>query len=249
MILRDLLAELRDNILRDTSTALTSANDDSLWSDETLVRYIRDAEEKFASSTLCLRDIATPALCQLTLVAGQADYPLDRRVLVVYAASHGLLQLGHGTYASRYGQVGDLSPAYARYESDVTGTPKIFYTDRATASLGVYPTPDADAALTPVKLQVARLPLNPLSTANLDAEPEIPSEYHLDLLEWAAWRALRNHDADVDADANNLTIVMARTGAHKKRFEEAVAECKRRFKYLNTQHVTFDVRGHNWRSF
>lgn len=248
MILRDLLAELRDNVLRDTSTALNSPDDDTLWSDATLVRYIRDAEEKFAASTLCLRDIATPALCEITLADGQADYPLDRRVLVVYGASHGLLLLGSGSYSSRYGQVGDLAPAYARYESNVTGTPKIFYTDRATSSLGVYPTPDADAALTPVKLQVARLPLNPLTVANLDAEPEIPVEYHLDLLEWAAWRALRNHDADVDADANNLTIVMARTGAHKKRFEEAVAECKRRFKYLNSQHVAFNIRGNNWRS-
>lgn len=246
MILRDLLAELRENILRDTSTALVSPNSDSLWSDEALVRYIRDAEDKFAAGTLCLRDATTPALCQLTLVAGQADYPLDRRVLAVYAARHGDTHLGKSGYASRFGGQGDLSPAFARSEPGDVGLPTLFYTDRETASLGVYPTPDATAAATPLRLQVARLPLTPLSTSDLDAEPEIPAEYHLDLLEWAAWRALRNHDADVDGEPGNLSIVMARTSAHKKRFEDAVAECKRRFKYLNTQHVTFNVRGNNW---
>ena len=77
------------------------------------------------------------------------------------------------------------------------------------------------------------------------AEPEIPEEFHLDLVEWGAWRALRNHDADIDGNPDNIAIVMARASAHKKRFEEAVAECKRKFKYLNTQHVEFGVNA-NW---
>lgn len=246
MILRDLLDELRSNILRDTSTALTSANDDALWSDAALVRYIREAEEKFAAGTLCLRDATTAALTQLTLVAGQTDYALDRRTLAVYSVKHGAVLLGHSSYATRFGAPADLSPAYARSEPGGDGNPRVFYTDRESFALGLYPTPDTTAAATPLRLQVARLPLTPLAISNLDAEPEIPAEYHLDLLEWAAWRALRNHDADVDGDPANLSIVMARTSAHKKRFEDAVAECKRRFKYLNTQHVTFGVQGNNW---
>lgn len=246
MTLRDLLDELRNNILRDTSTALTSPDDDALWSDATLVRYIRDAEDKFAAQTLCLRDATTPALTRVTLVAGQDSYQLDRRVLAVYAVNHGDLHLGRSSYASRFGGNGDLAPAFARTEPGDVGRPHLYYTDRESAALGVYPTPDAAASTTPLVLQVARLPLNPLSASNLDAEPEIPVDYHLDLLEWAAWRALRNHDKDVDGDPANLSIVMARNNAHKKRFEDAVAECKRRFKYLNTQHVPFTVRGNNW---
>lgn len=245
MILRDLLTELRVNILRDASTAVTGGTEDSLWSDETLVRYIRDAEEKFAAQTLCLRDATTPALTRVTLVAGQADYALDRRTLAVYAAQHGRLQLGRTNYGTRLGAHADLVPAQAWLEPGDVGAPRQFYTDRETARIGLYPVPgDAEDGTTLI-LQVARRPLAPLSIADLDAEPEVPEDYHLDLLEWAAWRALRNHDADLDGDANNIGIVMARSGAHKKRFEDAVTECKRRLKYLNTQHVAFDVRA-NW---
>ncbi|MNX63515.1 hypothetical protein D3C86_945160 [compost metagenome] len=118
----------------------------------------------------------------------------------------------------------------------------MFYTDRENNSLGLAPVPTEAATL---HLQVLRRPLVPLSLNDLDAAPEIPEEYHLDLLEWAAWRALRNHDADLDGDANNIGIVMARSSAHKKRFEDAVAECKRRMKYHNTQHVAFGVNA-NW---
>ena len=96
-----------------------------------------------------------------------------------------------------------------------------------------------------LRLQVARRPVNPLNRNALDAEPEVPDEYHLDLLEWATWRALRNHDADIDGDPANISIVMARSSSHKKRFDEAVAECKRKNKYMNTQHVEFGVRA-NW---
>ena len=38
---------------------------------------------------------------------------------------------------------------------------------------------------------------------------------------------------------------MARANSHKNRFNEAVAECKRKVKYLQTQHVEFGVNT-NW---
>ena len=86
MKLRELLSELRRNILRDASTA-TSGNvaDGALWDDETLILYIRDAEEKFAAGTLCLRDSRTPALTQIALESGVSEYPVDKRVIAVYA--------------------------------------------------------------------------------------------------------------------------------------------------------------------
>lgn len=243
MNLRDLLTELRKNILRDVSTAVDGrVADGSLWDDDTLILYIRDAEEKFAVGTLCLRDSISPDVTRVQIAAGEPDYKLDRRVIAVYSAKlDGRVNLGRTTYSTRYGSVPNITPTSASYESQTTGEPRLFYTDKDTGYVGFYPTPSVDQADLEVRLQVARLPMNPLTRNNMNAEPEIPQEYHLDLLEWATWRALRNHDADIDGDPANIQIIMARMSQHKKRFEDAVAECKRKIKYLTTQHTDFGV--------
>lgn len=246
MTLGELLAELRGNILRDVSTIVDGSDSDDLWTDESLIRYIRDAEEKFAAGTLCLRDSVTAALAQITLVAGQGDYTLDRRVIAIYSAQYnGNIQMGRCAYGTRFGAGNNVTPTTAYREPQGVGEPRIYYTDRDTGMVGFYPTPGTEQAGDIVRLQVARRPLVPLSKNDLEAEPEIPEEYHLDLLEWATWRALRNHDADIDGDPANISIVMARVSAHKKRFEDAIAECKRKAKYMSNQHVEFGVRA-NW---
>lgn len=243
MNLRDLLTELRKNVLRDISTAVDGrVSDGALWDDDSLILYIRDAEEKFATGTLCLRDSISTEVSRVQLIAGEADYKLDKRVIAVYSAQlDRRVNLGRTTYSTRYGSVPNITPTAASYESQTTGEPRLFYTDKDSGYVGFHPAPSADNAGLEVRLQVARLPLNPLTRNDLNAEPEIPQEYHLDLLEWATWRALRNHDADIDGDPANIQIVMARASQHKKRFEDAVAECKRKIKYLTTQHTDFGV--------
>lgn len=246
MNLRELLDETRRNILRDVSTAVEQQNGDELWGDDALVLYIRDAEDKFAAGTLCLRDSKTPATCEITLAAGVDEYQLNKKVIACYAAIYdGSVSLARTSHATRFGARGDITPKSATRQPMGVGEPRMFYTDRDTGYLGVYPVPGPSEAGKVIRVQVARRPIVPLSTANMDAEPEIPDEFHLDLLEWAVWRALRNHDADIDGDPANIAIVMARANSHKKRFEDAMSECKRQMKYLNTQHVDFGVNA-NW---
>ncbi len=62
-------------------------------------------------------------------------------------------------------------------------------------------------------------PVIKFSLDDLDAHPEIPEDYHLDLPEWGAWRALRNWDIDGED--------RAKAEAHQKRFNDAIMECKR----------------------
>jgi hypothetical protein len=247
MILRDLLGELRRNILRDVSTAASGRDvDDSIWTDDTLLLYIRDAEEKFASRTLCLRDSRSTEATRLTLVEGQDDYPLDRRVVAVLTAQYDTqIVLGRAGWATRFGSDAQLTPNTSYSEPQESGAPRIFYTDRDAGYLGVYPIPSAAEAGKTIRLQVARLPLVPLTKNNLDAEPEIPHQWHLDLVEWAAWRALRNHDPDLDNDANDIALVRSKFEQHRTRFEAAVEECKREMKQLNVQQVVFGPRA-NW---
>lgn len=247
MILRDLLGELRRNILRDVSTAANGRDvDDSMWTDDALLLYIRDAEEKFASRTLCLRDSRTTEVTRITTVEGQDDYPLDRRVVAVLTAQYDDKSvLGRAGWATRFGSDPQLTPNTSYTEPKETGAPRIFYTDRDKGYLGVYPVPSAAEAGKVIRLQVARLPLVPLTKNDLNAEPEIPYQWHLDLVEWAAWRAMRNHDPDLDNDPNNIALVRSRFEQHRTRFEAAVEECKREMKQLNVQQVVFGPRA-NW---
>jgi hypothetical protein len=96
------------------------------------------------------------------------------------------------------------------------GTPLAFATDeelvegddgsRNTVTMRVFPTPDAAAAGTLIKLRVCRLPIDDLAANDLCAEPEIPSDYHIPMLDWAAYLALRivDHDAGDPARAQEF---------------------------------------------
>lgn len=246
MTLRELLDELRTNILRDVSTAANGRiKDGSTWTDVALLRYIRDAEAKFVSQTMCLRDSRTPVVAQIQLVAGQAEYDLDPRVVSVHAAQLGdSVVLGRSNWGTRFGGFGHLTPNTSYTAPQEVGQPRIYYTDRDTKSIGFYPTPSPQQDGVVVRMQVARMPLTPMS--GMDDVSEIPEQYHLDLVEWAAWRALRNHDPDIDGANEALALLRARTEQHRTRFEAAVAECKRQFKHLNVQQVEFGPRA-NWR--
>lgn len=238
MTLEDLLDELRDNLLRDVSTAVDQESAGELWTDRTLIRYINDAHEKFAARALCLRDATTPAVTQITLVAGQQHYTLDSRVRAVLSARMAPdRRLGRTSYG--FGLTGsqELAPATATIEWARTGLPEVFFTDYQTDSIGFYPTPSTTEAGLVVQMQVARLPLSPLTQQGLTVEPEIPGEYHLDMLEWAAWRALRNHDTDAEN--------MNKASAHKTRFEDALKELEKRVKQQMAQEFQFYVQ--SWR--
>jgi len=241
MTLQELLEELRENILRDTSDAATADPGDYLLSDKSLVRYINDAEVQFAKTTLCLRDETTPAVCHVQLVAGQSEYDLDERVLSLFGARVGNRHLKRTTYAAMTNRRGDVS-----FASPIEtwghnhGGPAVVYTDREDGRVGIYPAPSAEFILSTgglMVLRVARKPLAPLVASNLKAEPEVKSEYHLDMLEWAAWRALRNHDHDVEN--------MAKASAHKKRFVDATRELEVAAKRLLAQDIQFGVNT-NW---
>lgn len=243
MNVEELLEELRENILRDVSDSVTNGAGDYLLSDKSLVRYINDAEVQFAKETLCLRDETTPEVCHVQLLAGVEAYSLDSRVISLFGARVRGCHLKRTTYAAMTSRRGDLSwgpPVDTHGWSRQYGGPSVFYSDREDGKVGVYPAPSAEYIEKTgglLVLRAARRPLEALVATDLKATPEVPTEYHLDMLEWAAWRALRNHDHDVE----NL----AKASAHKRRFTEAVAELKREAKRLLAQDIQFDIRT-NW---
>lgn len=239
MTLGELLAELRENILHDRSDR-TAGSPDYLWSDETLVRYIDQAHKRFARDGLVLRDASTPDTCQITLQSGVDRYALHPSVLGVISArldgdTADLIRTGHNALA------GYQSPeTYAFDLSNVPltqyGKPLAYATDEgfvgddydslSVITLRVFPLPSATYTNQKIYLRVVRLPLEPLTSSNLSAVPEIPEDYHLDMLDWAAYLALRIVDVDAgwSSRANEFRasfeehVKNARTDAMRKLF-------------------------------
>ena len=62
--------------------------------------------------------------------------------------------------------------------------------------LKVHPAPTATEAGDIIYLRVIRMPIERLSKARQKVAPEVPEEHHLELLDWAAYLALRVQDQD-----------------------------------------------------
>lgn len=115
--------------------------------------------------------------------------------------------------------------------------PRSSGTPRSYALLGqtlyVYPTPTAAQIF---RIRVSRLPLEPLSLARPSAEPEIPKNEHLRILEWAMFRAFSRRDSD--------TYDPARASVHETHFEShfgprSSAHARRQFREAKRHQVRF----------
>ena len=212
MDLADLLLELRENILHDRSDRV-SGSADYLWTDATLVRYINEACRRFARRGLVIRDGSNVEATQITLKTGIEEYALHDSVLGVISAraagdTNDLTRTGHATLDTY--QLPDtvfFDPnAVAKLPP---GKPLAFTTDEflstncddstAAATLRIYPAPSATYNDTKVNLRVVRLPIENLTVDDMTAKPEISEEHHIEMLDWAAYLALRIVDDDVGA--------------------------------------------------
>lgn len=210
MILSELLSELRRNILYDRSDR-TDGDDDQLWDDATLVRYIDEAQRKLAREGLVIRDGSTAEVTQVTLATGTHTYKLHKSVLAVVSARYDtdqpdLKRVGHWFLAGY--QMPDTNYFDVNQASTLTpGRPLAFSTDEevrndtdsdsaGVVALRVYPTPTATENGKIIYLRTIRMPIEPLKKTQLKVSPEVPEEHHLEMLDWAAYLALRVQDQD-----------------------------------------------------
>lgn len=235
MTLSEQLDELRNSILRDRSDII-AGDKDSLWSDETLIRYIKDAEHKFTRETLCLRDSTTLQVTRVKLRAGVKLYTLDKSIISVLSARYDtsesdLARSGHSVVNAH------VPTSYPSFNPAATyhfppGDPIAYQTDETLVtmggnfgvSLGVFPAPGVTTDSKYLYLRVIRQPIVGYGIDCLDRESEIPENYQLDVLEWAAYRALSTFDADAGAPTT--------AAAHKAAYQEAVKACVREIKRM-----------------
>jgi hypothetical protein len=213
MRLGDLLRELRANILHDRSDQVAGASD-YYWSDETLVRYIDEAQRRFARRSRVLRDSRTAQCCQIVTIAHQEDYPLDPSVIsVISIKMHGdhadLARAGHSNFNTYHtpdnyyfnpSYLSTLPPGKAlAYDTDETLLDDGFGSTSAM-NLRLFPKISTAFAGITGYMRVIRMPLMRLTLENLDAIPEIPEDHHLNMLDWAGYLALRSPDLDIAGD-------------------------------------------------
>lgn len=223
MNLGELRAELRTNILHDYSELAEGSDDDRLWSDETLNRYINEAQRRFARKGLILRT-AADEFGLVRCVAGTSTYTLDPLVLAVISCKQGadpadLARAGHNIFNS-YIAPDPLFFNPSSLSALPPGKPLAFSTDEEVVqeqtdaiqqiSLKIYPTPTAPYT-DDFHLRVVRLPKTLVSD---DDGCELPEDHQLEMLDWAAYLALRV----VDRDAEDATRAAERRAA----FEAAV---------------------------
>jgi len=254
MTLGDQLHELRHVILRDNSD-LIAGPADQLWSDETLLRYIKDAEMIFARRTLILRDSTTLQATRVTLAEGVQDYRLHRAVMSVLSARYAGGDTPYDLQRSGRGLLMPASPSgFAEFDptnpfvvATNAGAPLAFYTDEtavhasnAVTTLSVYPLPSAAEAGQTLSLRVIRVPICGYTLNDLERESEIPETYQLDVLEWAAYRAQRHHDGDAGAPT--------KSEAHKVAFDAAVDRAIRELKRQMFGHmpIRYGANGFRW---
>lgn len=250
MNLGELLEELRENILHDRSDRVAGESD-RLWSDRTLIRYINESERRMARGALMIRDSTTPAVCQLKTEPFEKEYGLHDSVCGVLSARcfgdrADLARAGHASFDTYHtpdtyffdpSSLAQLPPGkMVAWDTDEGVLPD------AEGAMGrmqfrVYPAPDP-LHVQPIHLRVVRYPLKRLR-AKRDV-PEIPDEHHLDMLDWAAYLALRI--VDVDAGMPD------RATEFRQSFETHVAEARKvaMRKLFATSNWGFGRNGFSW---
>lgn len=169
MKVEDLLDEVR-SVLRDKAKPY-------LWSDDQIVRYLNEAQEKITRATFCF--VKADEL--LDLDTGVDIYDLPSYVQYVYRVN----------IAGAYGSLGASTDNWTPTDS-TPGLPQRFTLDTETQSIRFWPVPDTAYSAT---LRIARMP-DPLSVSALEAEPAIPEKYQLSMVDWAAYRCFTHDDSD-----------------------------------------------------
>lgn len=231
MQVSELLSILRNDVLGDRSDRV-AGTPDYLWSTSTLLAFLDDAHKRFARTGLVIRD-GSSAVTKFSLKTGVDTYALDPSIIAVMSVRHAsdkfdLKRGNHSAFATYTtpdsywfdpNQMSGISPGKPLAYSTDEELQEDDYGSRSVVTLRLYPAPSSDYNLTQMQMRVVRMPTDTISSENLAYVPEVPEVYHLDLLDWAAYRALRI----VDHDAQNP----GRAQEFKAAFEENVQKARK----------------------
>lgn len=181
---------LREDYLDDTFSGWQSASDAEkedqfLWSDSALLRYITEAQRQACNRTDFLFDDTS---FPITLVAGTHTYPISNKITFI---EHVDFDNSKDVVHMSMEEVKRLNSDW-RTRSGMTGQ-DLSYTIRGR-NMRVYPIPDSVDTGKILTIDTYRLPLESLTS--ISDELEIAEEFHRDLIWWALYEAYSKQDAD-----------------------------------------------------
>ena len=168
-------------------------DEDELWSNQTLLRYVNEAQKEFARLTLCL-----PGKVDQELEILERRYPYDSKIILPYGghlsvAKKRIWPESIANFERRWMMKHEFIEAFGNWEDDV-GIPKFFITDIEAGYFYLWPTPVRAETLTLYSW------VYPSELVNYTDDLEIPEQYEDGLLFKIKSLAL----AKLDADSGNL---------------------------------------------
>jgi hypothetical protein len=167
-----------DELLEHCRLRLRDTAEPKLWSDALITEYLAKAERIFAERTHTLQDFSTYTV---TTVQGQAAYALDPVVLAVLVAQV-------STEARPLARINSVRMSTFSATESLPRSFTVRGGIPATLELAL----PADAVYT-INLGVATRPTAPLTLVTV---PEIPEQYHLDLVDYVVQECFVHADAD-----------------------------------------------------
>lgn len=188
MTLAEALAELRGTRLDDTVQPY-------FWSDESLVAFLNDAVRQFCIRQRALIESANVDVCTIALVPGQRLLKLHPAVISVRSLR--IVNTDDGQSHRPEGKpLRWMDRRCHDWLSNEAGCAHYWVPDYQDGYLAL--DRPADVAAT-AHLTVWRMPLDTevLEVADPTGEPVIAPHHHIDLLDWAEYRAFSSNDSEM----------------------------------------------------
>lgn len=212
MDLAAMLAYVR-SFLDDGSVALVDGDNDQLWSDDLIVRFLNEGVRLLARAAWNIIDEGNATAGAITLATGVATYALHKSVLRVIMATptDQSWPLWHTSdVALRSPRPYDDEPFDINNLSIANpGRPVAFSTDGGTRMLRVFRTPSVTENGLVINLKVARLPVATLTLDDTSVGPETPDDYSLSICDYAAGRCLLQPNVDGQQKTTGRELITA----------------------------------------
>lgn len=191
MDVSELVEIIREDYLDDVFAGWQDAtdaekDDQFIWSDRALLRYITEAQRQACNRTDFLYD-DTSEITEITLQAGVRDYVFSTKINAIEEVVFDDKIVEHISKEDR-------DRRYKTWRTDTGMTDKpVQYIIRGR-KMFFHPMPDAVDAGKIVNLSIWHQPLDAIEA--IDDELVIPEEFHRDLVWWVLYEAYSKQDAD-----------------------------------------------------
>jgi len=191
--LLELVKHLRTSVLDDTGGTgvlwdeLTEDDDESAqlrWSNEELTSFISEAEKLACRASFLIKK--SEVAFNINVVAGTSEYSLNSKIIRIKDAT--LASTGKSLSPIEYEDLANVISWRTR-----EGTPFNYVIDESDKTVRLYPVPVIDDT---ISLIYYRLPLVTYSWEDVSADIEIPEEYQIEMLDYAAHLAYLKDEAN-----------------------------------------------------